>query len=107
MFAPAISSQFFKGDVSHTYTHHTGSKHRIDYILIPQASRSLPQIARVVDIGYGVAGADHDAVVHDVSLFIAKSKPSCSIVKYDPDKFKSDWHRDYFRELLSHASFDH
>ena len=37
---PSTFSGFFLGSTSHTYTHHTGSKHRIDFIAVP-----LPSLA--------------------------------------------------------------
>lgn len=44
-------------------------------------------------------------MVNDISILVAKSKPSCTIGKYDPGKFKCERHRAYF-ELLSVAALD-
>ena len=104
--ARASFCEFFKGDEWNTYTHHSGTKHRIDFICIPQASRHLPQISRAIDIGYSNAIADHDAVMNDVSLCVSCSRPVFSQIKYDTSLFESELHARHFRDIIDKASFN-
>ena len=59
MFAPSSYACSHDTSVPYTCTHSTGSTHRIDYILIPQKSRFLPQLAGTIDLGYGDSKLDH------------------------------------------------
>ena len=87
-FELAVPSTFpdcFSGTTSHTYTHHTGSKHRIDFIAVPLPSLALKNAASTFQVPATHVG-DHFAATLKTSIVIHNVKGSCP-VKYDPQKF--------------------
>ena len=53
-FLPATFEKYHDASPSHTYTHSSGSKHRIDYIMINNNAQEYPCVCGTVDLDCNV-----------------------------------------------------
>ena len=100
---PCTFSDHFKGDLTHTFTFHTGSTHRIDFIAVPLASMAYDNVASTLEVPASHLG-DHRAATLSTSLVIHNVKGS-SPVRYDPLKFGDPHASEGFNYEISLGSF--
>ena len=100
---PSTFPDCFTGTTSHTYSHHSGSKHRIDFIAVPLPSLAHSNVASTFEVPATHLG-DHCAATLKTSIVIHNVKGS-SPVKYDPQKFGDSFSAACFNTEISYASF--
>ena len=83
LFCPSTFASSFKGSNHHTYTHWSGTHHRIDFSAIH--SSCINPMSSTIDVTCGCLG-DHDGICTSATLVVSHS-PSVKSPKFDPDLF--------------------
>ena len=100
---PCTFSDHFKGDLTHTFTFHSGSTHRIDFIAAPLASMAYDNVASTLEVPASHLG-DHRAATLSTSLVFHNVKGN-SPARYDPLKFGDPHASEGFNHEISLGSF--
>ena len=105
MFLPATFGQYRDGSQDHTFTHSSGSVHRIDYVGLPRCCAQFDIDTSTVMLEYGSSLIDHFLVLARFSLKLRfRGKPKR--VAYDSSKFLDPASSNYFYGIMDKACFD-
>eukprot|EP00438_Fugacium_kawagutii_P016851 Skav219683 [mRNA] locus=scaffold817:72948:78818:+ [translate_table: standard] len=100
LWAPSTFESCHEGD-SYTWVSHDGVKHRLDYVLLPQAWKSMTILSHVA---YGLdlmtANHDHFAVIAHISMQVASSHQAPMKVRFDVRKCVQEEAKQKFRDFL-------